>query len=208
MSELKRLNSMFHEQDFHTRQRLKVPIHKYGILAERYLNLSDMQELNSSSHHVLLDLSSETNSPTLPSSPDGSQQDEVTQNNTFRTVVSSQSRAAKLFLQNMDRNLQRLAKEAMERRPRSPLANDDLLNSRHRIEALPPVGDGLGCHSADCGINVKALLCMILCLSIVLPAAFLIYKLYCLHHPEICQDSLDHSVNNGSAVTLPDHHLH
>ncbi|OQV22568.1 hypothetical protein BV898_03395 [Hypsibius exemplaris] len=192
-SELKRLNSMFHDQDFHSRQRLRVPIHKYGILAERFLRLPDSnphdEASTSSSSHVLLDFSSQPGTP----SPSNS-----------GTPTNGE---------DMDRNLQRLAKEALDRRPRSPISEEDLLNSRHRVEPLPPspLNDGLGCETADCGISLKALLCMILLLSIVLPGAFLIYKLYCLHHPGFCPDPNGASpvvVGNRSMMEAAHDHHH
>ncbi|OWA55482.1 hypothetical protein BV898_19868 [Hypsibius exemplaris] len=128
-------------------------------------------------------------------------------------TFTSHFRAARLFLQDIDRNLQRLAKEAFDRRPRSPISDEDLLNSRHRVEPLPPspLNDGLGCETADCGISLKALLCMILLLSIVLPGAFLIYKLYCLHHPGFCPDPNAASpvvVGNRSMMEAAHDHHH
>ena len=112
---------MFHDQDFHGRQKLKVPIHKYGILAERFLTVSDLQETGGmSSNQVLVDFSSNPNSPSQPSTPNGSassngSDQEVTQNSALRAMFHSQSRAARIFLQNMDKNLQRLAMEAQAR---------------------------------------------------------------------------------------------
>ncbi|OQV22569.1 hypothetical protein BV898_03395 [Hypsibius exemplaris] len=225
-SELKRLNSMFHDQDFHSRQRLRVPIHKYGILAERFLRLPDSnphdEASTSSSSHVLLDFSSQpgTPSPSNSGTPTNGEVMRITPTEhagppsaPVRSAFTSQSRAARLFLQDMDRNLQRLAKEALDRRPRSPISEEDLLNSRHRVEPLPPspLNDGLGCETADCGISLKALLCMILLLSIVLPGAFLIYKLYCLHHPGFCPDPNGASpvvVGNRSMMEAAHDHHH
>ncbi|XP_055354524.1 lysM and putative peptidoglycan-binding domain-containing protein 3-like isoform X1 [Paramacrobiotus metropolitanus] len=193
-AELKRLNNMFHDQDFYSRQSLRVPIHKYGILAERYL--TDTVNPFASSANTLIDLS--TSPDDGAASP--STADEVT-SISLRGMMGSQSREAKLFLQNMDRDLARLSQAALaaQQRPRSPEpATEEHPTARQmRVEPL----DGLGCDGADLGIPVKVIILMAVVLTVVLPMAFLAYKLYCYHHPGMCSDVSGGDSSDGSGVT-------
>ncbi|XP_055354525.1 lysM and putative peptidoglycan-binding domain-containing protein 3-like isoform X2 [Paramacrobiotus metropolitanus] len=171
-AELKRLNNMFHDQDFYSRQSLRVPIHKYGILAERYL--TDTVNPFASSANTLIDLST---------SPDDG--------------AASPSTAD----ENMDRDLARLSQAALaaQQRPRSPEpATEEHPTARQmRVEPL----DGLGCDGADLGIPVKVIILMAVVLTVVLPMAFLAYKLYCYHHPGMCSDVSGGDSSDGSGVT-------
>ena len=202
---------LLQDQDFYGYRQLKVPIHKYSRLYEdvqRQNNIGGISSQDSLvSEGTLLDLSSRGTSPHNEAmSPGGYERggpgtdpDEVTVSLPWshnRSLTNSQSREAKLFLQNMDRDLHRLTQQALERRPGSPNGRMDVRVSNGRVQ---PLEDGLGCDGADWGIPFKGLICMLLCLTVVLPGAFLIYKLYCLHHPEACPTTGDHP----STVIIP-----
>ncbi|GAV04691.1 hypothetical protein RvY_14938-2 [Ramazzottius varieornatus] len=183
-SELKRLNNMFQDQDFYGYTQLKVPIHKYSRLYEDVQRRSNIPGISRQDSNVgestLVDLSAR-----VPSS--------------YHEAGPADSAGMDLD-ENMDRDLQRLTQAALDRRP-SSLNGIEVRVSNGRVQ---PLEDGLGCDGADWGIPFKGLLCMLLCLTVVLPGAFLIYKLYCMHHPDACPPSDGHSVINShtNATTL------
>lgn len=150
------------DQDFYGYTQLKVPIHKYSRLYEDVQRRSNIPGMSSQDSNVgegtLLDLSSRGDSPyheAVPADRAGTDLDEVTVtlpwSHTNRSLPS-QSREAKLFLQNMDRDLQRLTQAALDRRP-SSLNAIEVHVSNGRVQ---PLEDGLGCDGADWAFLSKA----------------------------------------------------
>jgi hypothetical protein len=184
MSELKRINNLFKEQDFYALRVLKIPMRQHGILSEMV-----RQEQMASAKQPRTPL---RNGATMTSDAEAASDvctdvdfsDPDTQLRVMRTVsirdnFSKQGREAERFLSKMDKDLQKFRDTTMSRHE-SLEEVVSLLSNR----SIYPLQNRRKTDGADCGIRWWVIVAMALTVAVGIPVLY--FFVYCVWNPHGC----------------------
>lgn len=157
VSQIKRINNLFTEQDFYALKAIRIPIKKYGILSEILVNTSNaedqLKELESSSQQVTDD-----NQPRLTSSS-------ILKANLEEP--RSKEKTVQDFIKSLDNNLEQI-REKINR-------NSPPRDSVHLPVQVPLPKKTLQSHHNDeCGLSLSQVLCLVLIVCILVPVTYII----------------------------------
>ena len=169
MAELKRLNNLMTDQDIHARRRLKIPTKKHGILEElAQQDHAQTQAGSTCSVEEALDAGAESDSS-------GS--------TIVRTVsISKQSKDAKKFLKQMDRDIKSIVDSTVTRHQ-----NLDEVTNRLTCRRFYPLEPAKANYGATWGLTFRSLIIVLVLIFTITP--FLVF-MYCSSENNNCFENI------------------
>ena len=185
VAEIKRINNMMQDQDFYAFTKIKVPLKKYSFLTEVVNKSADNKASNSIAEHrtwngtvvdETLDSTDhesafqDTDTECNLSDPE-TQRLLIKKSLSIKQNINSQSREAKRFLRNMDKDLTKICQSA--RSNRNSLNEVVSVLTDRTIQPLRRKKTYF--NGADCGVTWWSIsLCVLICV-IVIPLLIMLY---------------------------------
>ena len=180
MAELKRVNNFISDQDFYSRSSIKIPVKRYSFLTE----LMDQEKekeppkkmkngmtiIDETEEKIAYRGLSETDTDSLHDLSDPETQRQVIRTISINDTFRSQSREAKEFLKNMDKDLSKIRNSRQERQSLDEVVS--LLTSR-TIQPFPKKPAAV--NWVDCGVRWWTIVVVIIIVAILVPLIFLVY---------------------------------
>lgn len=178
VAELKRVNNFISDQDFYSRCSIKIPIKRYSFLTELIDQKKDQETPNKVKNGMTIideieeELGhrslSETDNESLHDFSDPETQRQVIRTISINETFRSQSREAKEFLKNMDKDLSEIRKTRRERNSLDEVVS--LLTSR----TIHPFSRPQKINWMDCGISLRWIIIVVICIAILAPLIFIL----------------------------------
>lgn len=180
VAELKRVNNFISDQDFYSRSSIKIPVKRYSFLTE----LMDQEKekeppkkmkngmtiIDETEEKIAYRGLSETDTDSLHDLSDPETQRQVIRTISINDTFRSQSREAKEFLKNMDKDLSKIRNSRQERQSLDEVVS--LLTSR-TIQPFPKKPAAV--NWVDCGVRWWTIVVVIIIVAILVPLIFLVY---------------------------------
>ena len=190
ISELKRINNLIRDQDFYALSRVKIPVKKHSFLIDKIKDeaaTSDRKDsaerttfINgatcvSADEEVLCD---NTDTDSVHDMSDPETQKLFIRQLSIGQTSRSQSKEAKQFLKNMDKDLSKLTSST--RTDRDSLDEViSVLTNKSVYPLIPPRKDHLHIDGSNCGISWKTVVVLAVLIGVVVPLLFyLTYQVY------------------------------
>ena len=184
MAELKRVNNFISDQDFYSRCSIKIPIKRYSFLTELLDKQKEEQSdsaklkngmtiIDETNEDDRLTRLSETDNDSLHDLSDPETQRQVIRTISINDTFRSQSREAKEFLKNMDKDLSKLRNTRQDRNSLDEVVS--LLTSR-TIQPFPKKTEKI--NWTDCGLRWSTIIIMIIVVAILVPLVIFLYYEY------------------------------
>lgn len=180
MAELKRVNNFITDQDFYSRRSIKIPVKQYSFLTEMLDKQKEeevdnkitngMTIVDETEENVGFMESSETDNDSLHDLSDPETQRQVIRTISINDTFRSQSKEAKEFLKNMDKDLSKIRKT---RGDNSSLEEVVSLLTSPRIQPFPKKPAAV--NWVDCGVRWWTIVLVIIVVAILVPLVILIY---------------------------------
>lgn len=193
ISELKRINNLIRDQDFYALSRVKIPVKKHSFLIDKIKeettsNTSDVKEsserttlvngatcLSADEEEVLCD---NTDTDSVHDMSDPETQKLFIRQLSIGQTSRSQSKEAKQFLKNMDKDLCNLTRST--RTDRDSLDEViSVLTNKSVYPLVSPKKSHLHVDGTNCGISWKTVIVLAVVIGLLVPVLFyLTYKAY------------------------------
>ncbi|XP_076102140.1 lysM and putative peptidoglycan-binding domain-containing protein 3-like [Mytilus galloprovincialis] len=180
VAELKRVNNFITDQDFYSRRSIKIPVKQYSFLTEMLDKQKEEEEDNKitngmtivdeTEENVGFMGSSETDNDSLHDLSDPETQRQVIRTISINDTFRSQSKEAKEFLKNMDKDLSKIRKTRGDNSSLDEVVS--LLTSR-RIQPFPKKPAAV--NWVDCGVRWWTIVLVIIVVAILVPLVILVY---------------------------------
>lgn len=183
MAELKRVNNFISDQDFYSRRSIKIPMKQHSFLTE----LIDQQKEEETENKIgngmtIIDeidqeigykgYTSEMDNDSLHDLSDPETQRQVIRTISINDHFRSQSKEAKEFLKNMDKDLFKIRNS---RRERNSLDEVVSLLTSQRIQPFPKKQTSI--NWMDCNISWQTIIVVVIIVAILAPLIiFLVYE--------------------------------
>ncbi|XP_063432584.1 lysM and putative peptidoglycan-binding domain-containing protein 3-like [Mytilus trossulus] len=180
VAELKRVNNFITDQDFYSRRSIKIPVKQYSFLTEMLDKQKEeevdnkitngMTIVDETEENVGFMGSSETDNDSLHDLSDPETQRQVIRTISINDTFRSQSKEAKEFLKNMDKDLSKIRKT---RGDNSSLDEVVSLLTSQRIQPFPKKPAAV--NWVDCGVRWWTIVLVIIVVAILVPLVILVY---------------------------------
>lgn len=196
ISELKRINNLIRDQDFYALSSVKIPVKKHSFLIDQINKEEDLRKtsdtrekmeqnkLSNGAASLSADEDSYYDNRDTESVQDMS--DPETQTLLIRKLSigqtsRSQTREAKEFLKNMDKDLSKFtSSRQMERDSLDEVIS--VLTNKSVYPFVPPQKSNLRTDGTNCGLSWKSVVVLVMIICLLIPLGYLIYYLYCKTH--------------------------
>lgn len=184
------MNNLIRDQDFYALTRVKIPVKKHSFLIDKIQNddqsisesqktlrtssLSNGAAYMDSGDDQSLHYDSETDKTDLS---DPELQRSVIRNISIRNS-RSQSREAKQFLRDMDKDLSKIMKDS-SRPDRNSL--DEVISVLTHKSVNPLLTREVPKQVEYCSLKWKTAIVILLCVAVVVPVAYIVYYVYVSH---------------------------
>ena len=181
MAEIKRINNMIQDQEFYAFKKIKVPIKKYSFLTEtlKTETKSDKPQFNGVTVVDETDTeNTETDSESICNMSDPeTQRLMIKKSLSIKSQTGRQSREARRFLRNMDKDLVKICKSAKSNH--ASLDEVVSLLTNRSIQPIPRPKRKFFGH--DCGVTWCSVVILMVVLAILIPIGILSYLWFTGH---------------------------
>lgn len=182
VAEIKRVNNFISDQDFYSRRSIKIPMKRHSFLTELIDQKKEEETENKIGNGMTIideidqEIGykglSETDNDSLHDLSDPETQRQVIRTISINDNFRSQSKEAKEFLKNMDKDLSKIRNSRRERNSLDEVVS--LLTSR-RIQPFPKKQTSI--NWMDCNISWQTIIVMVIVVAILAPLIiFLVYE--------------------------------
>ena len=191
VSEIKRVNNLIRDQDFYALTSVKIPVKKHSFLIDKIQN--DDKTITESQNSLRVRTSSLSNGAACLDSGDDQSlhydsetdrtdlSDPETQRSVIRKIsirgTKSQSKEARQFLREMDRELSNIMKNSQTDRN----SLDEVISVLTHKSVNPLIQSNVPKQLDYCSVKWKTAIVILLCVAVVVPVAYIIYYVYVSH---------------------------